>query len=91
MVHRRRIPSPTFIIFDALGNWRTGTFSGKRRNFYFINDRRVRLVLNLEGDQEGFHIKPVQKSNLIVPENLELENISPQKVKIVLSSIAPGQ
>jgi hypothetical protein len=67
------------------------TLSGKRRNFYFINDRRVRLVLNLEGDQEGFHIKPVQKSNLIVPENLELENISPQKVKIVLSSIAPGQ
>jgi uncharacterized protein (TIGR00159 family) len=103
-VHEGRLTYKTFVVPVDYTNLQTAlkvsdikpdkveiTLSGKRRNFYFINDRRVRLVLNLEGDQEGFHIKPVQKSNLIVPENLELENISPQKVKIVLSSIAPGQ
>lgn len=60
-------------------------FSGPRRHFYFMNAHRVRLVLNLVNEQEGFVIKTVQKSNLSFPEKLVLETISPGKVKVILA------
>ncbi len=60
-------------------------FSGPRRYFYFMSAHRVKLVLNLVNEQQGFVIKPVQKSNLSFPDKLALETVSPTKVKVILA------
>lgn len=60
------------------------TLSGPRRYFYFITSKRIRLVLNMVNQEEGFLIKSIQKSNLTYPEKLSLENFFPSKVKLVL-------
>ncbi len=62
------------------------TLSGPRRYFYFITSKRVRLILNMINQEEGFSIKSIQKSNLTYPEKLALEAVAPTKVKLVLRS-----
>ena len=58
------------------------TFSGPRRNFYFLGSKRVRAVLNMVGQTEGFRSKFIQKSNVSFPDKLELEAVVPQKVTV---------
>lgn len=60
------------------------TLSGPRRFFYFINEKQVKVVLNMINKQEGFEIRPIQKSNISFPEKLSLENVAPAKVKLLL-------
>ncbi len=60
------------------------TLSGPRRYFYFISSNRIRLTLNMVNQEQGFHIKTIQRSNLTYPEKLSLETIAPSKVKLVL-------
>lgn len=62
------------------------TLSGPRRYFYFMSSKRIRIVLNMVNQEEGFIIKSVQKSNLSFPDKLSLEALSPTKVKLVLRS-----
>lgn len=63
------------------------TLSGPRRYFYFIGSNRIRIVLNMVNQEEGFVIKSIQKSNLTFPEKLALEGVAPPKVKLVLRDV----
>ncbi len=58
------------------------TLSGPHRNFYFINEDRVRVVLNMVGQKDGFRSRTIQKSNIVLPEKLQLEGVSPTKVTV---------
>lgn len=58
------------------------TLSGPHRYFYFLSEKRVRVVLNMVGQHDGFHSKIIQKSNVFFPEKLELESVVPSKVVI---------
>ncbi|MCG3205596.1 MAG: DNA integrity scanning protein DisA [Elusimicrobia bacterium] len=60
------------------------TLSGPRRHFFFMSKKRIRLVLNMVNQEEGFIIKPIQKSNLATPPQLSVEGTAPTKVKLVL-------
>lgn len=57
--------------------------SGPRRHFYFVSRKRIKIVLNMVGQKEGFHSKTIQRSNVVIPEKLELETIVPSKVRVV--------
>jgi hypothetical protein len=58
------------------------TLSGAHRNFYFISENRVRVVLNMVSQKEGFRSRTIQKSNIVFPEKLELESVTPAKVTV---------
>jgi uncharacterized protein (TIGR00159 family) len=61
------------------------SFSGPRRHFYFMNSGRIKLIVNLVNEHDGFVIRTIQKSNFTFPDNLTLETVAPAKVKFILA------
>jgi hypothetical protein len=66
------------------------TLSGPHRNFYFLGEKRVRVVINLVNQKDGFRSRLIQKSNVIFPENLQLESVIPEKVSIASRYKSPA-
>ncbi len=62
------------------------TLSGPRRYFYFIRPSRVRIVVNLTEMTEGYQSKVIQRSNVSFPEKLNLESLSPNRIRVVLKA-----
>jgi uncharacterized protein (TIGR00159 family) len=95
--HSYRVPieytnlPPQLNVEEVIPSTVEAAFSGPRRHFYFMNSSRIKLVLNLVNEKEGFVIKTIQKSNLSFPDKLALETVTPNKVKLILAPKPPDK
>lgn len=60
--------------------------SGARRNFYFLDERKIRLVLKLFDARPGLKTITLSESNLAFPRGLSLEYIEPRQVTVHMKS-----
>lgn len=58
------------------------TFSGQRKNLYFLRDKHVQIYLKTLNLREGTQNLKITGSELAFPSNIKLENISPTRVSI---------
>lgn len=58
------------------------TFSGPRRSFYFLSKKKMTLFLKMWQIKEGDNTLRVSASDLMVPENFTIVNISPRKITL---------
>jgi uncharacterized protein (TIGR00159 family) len=61
------------------------TLSGQRKAFNFVKPGDVKLVFNLLDAKTGRRILPVTQRELTFPEGLELEDVEPRHVQILVS------
>lgn len=65
------------------------TFSGPRRSFYFFNTKSIHLGLRLWQIQEGARTIRISPSDMVVPKNMIVENIDPNRIKVNIAGEKP--
>ncbi len=65
----------------------TVTVSGRVSLLKDIKDSDIRLQVNLNGSKEGENIFNLMKKDIIIPRGLEVEDIKPSSVKVVVDRI----
>jgi hypothetical protein len=60
------------------------TFSGPRRSFIFLNEKKLEAHVIFFNAHEGVVHKTLARSSIIFPEGLYVENIQPSQVAIQL-------
>ena len=65
------------------------TLSGPRREFYFVNEKRLNLLLDLSDSEVGAELKPILKTNVTTPAKLSVDNVQPNRVRVFISSAPP--
>lgn len=61
------------------------TLSGPRRAFYFFNQNRINISLNLSGAKKGVIKRTITRSDVSSPEGLFIENIQPNQISLHIS------
>lgn len=62
------------------------TFSGPRRSFYFVSDRKIKVFLKLFNAEPGIIKRTITRSNITFPEALTIENIQPNEVTVTVEA-----
>lgn len=65
------------------------TFSAPRRTFYLFNKKSIRVLLKSWQMREGTQSVRLTGANLVIPKNIVLERIDPNKVELTLQPKAP--
>lgn len=63
------------------------TFLGPRREFYFFNKNRVKVIIKIADNNPGKSKLNILESNIEFPKDITLENYQPKDVSIELSRI----
>ncbi|HEX3034742.1 MAG TPA: diadenylate cyclase [Thermodesulfobacteriota bacterium] len=58
------------------------TFVGPRRNFYFFNEREIRLFLPITDVSNSVETVTISESNFSFPQDISLESIVPRRVTV---------
>ncbi len=61
------------------------TLSGPRRAFYFFNQNRIAVSMNLSGIKKGLIKRTISRSDVAAPEGLLIENIQPNQISLRIS------
>lgn len=72
---------PEWLLEDG-EQWANVTISGPEQAFRLINPERLAIALDMEEPEEGWNEFAVDRSDLNLPEQLSLENVQPQTVRI---------
>lgn len=65
------------------------TFVGARRDFYFLNEKEIKLFLPMPDTGEGTKTVTISESNLSFPKDISVESIVPRKVKVQVEETKP--
>jgi diadenylate cyclase len=60
------------------------TLAGQRKAFDFVSPEKIKLTLELWDTQKGRHLLPITGSDLAYPNGLELQDIEPRGVVLVI-------
>ncbi len=64
------------------------TFTGARRDFYFVSRRSLKAMVSLEGVHAGTTGVAVPKSAISFPSSLTLDSVQPSHVAVVVRKVA---
>lgn len=65
------------------------TFSAPRRTFYLFNKKSIRVLLKSWQMREGMQSVRLTGANLVIPKNIMLERIDPNKVELTIQPRVP--
>ena len=62
------------------------TFSGSKRDFYFLDSRTLSVHLPTDSLRDGSSRVPITRSVIIAPPQLALKSVIPQQVQVTVRS-----
>ncbi|MCU0580761.1 MAG: hypothetical protein MUF69_14675 [Desulfobacterota bacterium] len=65
------------------------SLSGHRRAFAFLRQEDIKLELNLWDSRKGRHPLPITTRTLAYPPGLEIEDIEPRRVEVLIEDKLP--